>query len=327
MHVCGTHQDTIVRYGLNELLHRCGIEVIQGPGCPVCVTTPLEIQQAIAIAKNGITIATFGDMIRVPAGGMSLQQARTEGADVRVVYSIDDAVRLAEDQEVVFLAVGFETTAPSTAVTVLSEPQNMQIFSCHRYIPPALDALLSTGEIRIDGILCPGHVSTIIGTEPYRLFAHTYHIPHVVAGFEPLDVLMAVYMIARQIYEGKSEVENEYVRCVSQEGNKKAQAVINEVFEPIDMAWRGFSVIPKSKMKLRRKFETFDASLTYQDILEHITQQPEPKGCACGDVLRGSTTPRQCSLFGDTCTPATPIGPCMVSIEGACNIEYRYKHD
>ena len=327
MHVCGTHQDTIVRYGLDHLLKTCGVEVIQGPGCPVCVTTPLEIQQAIALAENGVTIATFGDMVRVPAGDTSLEKVRAEGGDVRIVYSIDDARAIAETKEVVFLGVGFETTAPSTAVTVLDEPDNFSVLSFHRYIPPALDALLEMGEIKIDAILCPGHVSTIIGALPYVPLAEKYGIPHLIAGFEPLDVLMAVYMMAKQVQEGRHEVENEYVRCVNTEGNVKAQKVIGEVFEPADASWRGFPPIPQSKMAMRKKYAAYDAAEIYEDVLEGIEELPEPKGCRCGDVLRGVIYPQQCPLFGRVCTPSNPVGPCMVSIEGACNIEYRYKND
>lgn len=327
MHVCGTHQDTIVRYGLDSLLKKCGIEVIQGPGCPVCVTTTLEIQKAITLAKNGVIVATFGDMIKVPAAGTSLQKARAEGGDVRIVYSIDDAVKMAEKREVVFIGVGFETTAPSTAVTLLNEPENFYVLSCHRYIPPALDALLGMGEIKIDGIICPGHVSTIIGVEPYKPLSAKYKVPQVIAGFEPLDVLMAVYMIARQIDEGRHEVENEYIRVVRPEGNKKAKEALKEVFIPADAEWRGFPVIKNSKMALKKEFEGYDAEKRYEDLLENIETAEEAKGCRCGEVLRGLIYPQQCPLFGKVCSPSNPVGPCMVSIEGACNIEYRYKND
>jgi len=327
MHVCGTHQDTIVRHGIDVLLRNIGIEVIQGPGCPVCVTTTLEIQKAIELARNGVTIATFGDMLRVPAAGTSLQQIRAEGGDVRVVYSIDDAVKLAEKKEVVFLGVGFETTAPSTAVTLLNTPHNFSLLSFHRYIPPALDALLGMGEIKIDGIICPGHVSTIIGVEPYKPISARYKIPQVIAGFEPLDILMAVYMIAKQIEEGRHEVENEYIRVVKPEGNLKAKEVLQKVFRPGDAKWRGFPNIPQSKMVIREKYEEYDAEKKYEDILETIEEAPEPKGCRCGEVLRGLIYPQECPLFAKVCKPSNPVGPCMVSIEGACNIEYRYKDD
>ncbi|MEM2715807.1 MAG: hydrogenase formation protein HypD, partial [Candidatus Thermoplasmatota archaeon] len=239
MHVCGTHQDTIVKYGLDNLLAENGIEIVQGPGCPVCVTTPLEIEKAVKLAEEGITIATFGDMLKVPAS-KSLEKARSEGADIRVVYSITDAIEIAKEKETVFIAVGFETTAPATAISLLREPKNFSILSFHRFIPPALDALLEMGEIKLDGIICPGHVSTIIGIKPYEKIAEKYRIPHVIAGFEPLDVLLAIYMIAKQVQEERHEVENEYKRCVREEGNKNALEMINKVFIARDAEWRGF---------------------------------------------------------------------------------------
>ena len=327
MHVCGTHQDTIVKYGIDGILKECNIEVIQGPGCPVCVTTPSEIHKAILLAENGHTIATFGDMVMVPAGGTSLQRIKAEGGDVRIVYSIDDAIKMAEKEEMIFIGVGFETTAPSTAATILRHPQNFRVLSCHRYVPPAMDALLGMGEIKIDGIICPGHVSAIIGTEPYMPISRKYRIPQVVAGFEPLDVLMAVYMIARQIEEGRHEVENEYGRVVKEEGNEKAKEVMKKVFEPEDAKWRGFPSIPLSKMKIRKDFEEYDAEKVYEDIIRDVEDIPEPPGCRCGDVLRGVIYPQECPLFGRACTPSHPVGPCMVSMEGACNIEYKYKND
>lgn len=325
MHVCGTHQDTIVRYGIDDLLEKYGIRVIQGPGCPVCVTTPLEIEMGIKLAENGVTIASFGDMVRVPGGKNSLEKIRAKGGDVRIVYSIDDAVKMTQRKEIVFLAVGFETTAPSTAVTILNQPENFSILSCHRYIPPALDAILEMGEVAIDGIICPGHVSTIIGVKPYERISRKYKIPQVIAGFEPLDVLMAVYMIAMQIKEGRHEVENEYWRCVKEEGNEKALKALNEVFYAEHSKWRGFPVIKNSKMVLKSKFEEYSAEKKYEDILQDIEEPAEPRGCRCGEVLRGLIEPVECPLFGKACNPSHPVGPCMVSIEGACNIEYRYR--
>jgi len=327
MHVCGTHQDTIVKYGIDEMLKEYGIEVIEGPGCPVCVTTPSEILKAVTLAKNGHTIATFGDMVRVPAAGESLQKAKAEGGDVRIVYGIEDAVKMAKHREVIFIGVGFETTAPSTAITLLRRPENFMVLSCHRYVPPAMDALLGMGEIKLDGIICPGHVSTIIGLKPYRPLSEKYGIPQVVAGFEPLDVLMAVYMIARQVKEGRHEVENEYIRVVKEEGNRKAMEAIEKVFEPAPIKWRGFPVIPDSKMRIREEFAEYDAERVYEDIIGGIENIPEPPGCKCGEVLRGLMHPSECPLFGKTCIPSSPVGPCMVSYEGACNIEYKYRKD
>jgi len=330
MHVCGTHQDTLVKNGLDVLFKKCGVEICQGPGCPVCVTTTKEIEEMILLAKNGIIVTSFGDMINVPGQTYSLHNIRTEGCDVRTVYGIEDAVEIAKnnkDKEIVFMAVGFETTAPTTASVLLKNPpDNFSVFSCHRTIPEALKAIIEMGEIKIDGLIEPGHVSTIIGTKPYEFLSKDYHIPQVVAGFEPIDILMGVWMLVKQIKNKESFVENEYSRAVHEEGNKKAQKVIDEVFEKEDKKWRGFPVIPCSGLALRSKFENHDASKKYEDVLQEIFDKefPEPPGCRCGELLRGLITPFDCPLFGKTCKPETPVGPCMVSIEGSCNIEYRY---
>jgi len=329
MHVCGTHQDTLVRHGLDILLRGCGITVRQGPGCPVCVTTMREYEEAIALARKGMTVATFGDASRVPGRESSLLNLRPEGCDVRVVYSVEDAVKIAEKtgKRVVFLGIGFETTAPSTAVTILKGlPENFSILSCHRYIPPALNALLSMGEFKLDGVIEPGHVSTIIGVKPYEEISKRYHMPQVIAGFEPLDMLMAVYMLALQIKNGEAGVENEYSRAVKYEGNTRALKALSDAFEPFHVAWRGFPVIHGSGMKIRDRYQEFDAREVYEDELRNISQEAfeDPKGCMCGEVLRGLVDSTDCPLFGIGCTPAHPIGPCMVSIEGSCNIEYKY---
>ncbi len=330
MHVCGTHQDTLVKHGLDVLLKGCGVEIGQGPGCPVCVTTPKEIEEVLLLAKLGKTIATFGDMIRVPGATSSLQQMKTEGCDVRTVYSIEDALQLAanhKEKEVVFMGVGFETTAPTTASVILREPPvNFSVLCCHRLIPPALQAILEMGELRIDGFIEPGHVSTIIGTKPYEFISKDYQIPQVIAGFEPLDLLMGVWMLVRQIQQGTAEVQNEYARAVKSEGNTKAQELLTLVFEPVDVKWRGFPVIPLSGLQLRGKYAAYDARVKYQDELQVIseTQFAEPAGCLCGEVLRGLISSKQCPLFGRQCTPENPVGPCMVSSEGNCHILYRY---
>ncbi|MFC1507336.1 hydrogenase formation protein HypD [Thermoproteota archaeon] len=330
MHVCGTHQDTIVKHGLDDLLKKHGVRIRQGPGCPVCVTTTSEIEMALELAKKGKTIVTFGDMLRVPGLKESLNDARSQGAKVRIVYSITDAVNLAKktDDDIVFVAIGFETTAPSTAITLLKDPpKNFFVLSFHRYLPPALNALLGMGELKLQGIIEPGHVSTIIGMNAYEGVSSKYSIPQVIAGFEPLDVLMAVYMIAKQIHESKSIVENEYKRVVKKEGNLKALKAISEVFEPKDAKWRGFPKIPLSRMGIKKEFESFDAEKQWADELKSIINNEftEPKGCECHRVLRGLVEPKECTLFGETCNPNHPIGPCMVSIEGSCNIEYRYR--
>jgi len=329
MHVCGTHQDTLTRYGLDSLLKTCGVRVRQGPGCPVCVTTAREFEEAAALARTGKTITTFGDVLRVPGRSGSLLDLRGEGHDVRVVYGIGDAVALAqkEDKDVVFVAVGFETTAPTTAAMMLEGlPKNFSVLSCHRYMPPALNALLAMGESRLEGIIEPGHVSAIIGLKPYEGLSKTYGVPQVVAGFEPLDLLMAVYMLAQQIQRSEAKVENEYSRVVRYEGNIRALDAMSRVFDASDVEWRGFPVIPRSGMTIKRKFETWDARKVWEDDLQTVGDFLEDTGgCKCGEVLRGLIESWECPLFGKACKPIHPVGPCMVSVEGSCNIEYTYK--
>lgn len=330
MHVCGTHQDTLVKHGLDSMLKDCGITIGQGPGCPVCVTTPREIEEMLLLARKGKTVTTFGDMMNVPGEEQSLRSMTEEGCDVRTVYGIDDAVHIAQkdkEKEVVFMAVGFETTAPTTASVLLKKPpKNFSVLCCHRTIPPALKAVLDMGELNIDGFIEPGHVSTIIGVGPYRFISTQYHVPQVVAGFEPIDVLMATWMLVRQIQRNSASIENEYVRAVKEEGNLKAQEAMENVFEPTDVEWRGFPCIPRSGLSLKEEFVTYDARQKYANDLNPLKKKTftEPKGCRCGEVLRGLITSQDCPLFGNKCTPKTPIGPCMVSIEGSCNIEYRY---
>ncbi len=332
MHVCGTHQDTLVRYGLEGMLKEVGVTIRQGPGCPVCVTTPREIQEILTLAKNEITITAFGDMMKVPGHGTSLMEAKSEGADVRIVYSVDDAVTMAQknNKETVFMSVGFETTSPSTAsVVARGPPDNFSILTCNRVVPPALEAILDMGEVKLDGLIEPGHVSTIIGTSPYEPISKKYIIPQVIAGFEPLDLLMGVLMLARQVHEGRAEVENEYSRIVKPEGNIKALELMNRVFEPVDTEWRGFPVIPRSGQALKEEYQEHDARKYFEDILEDLQtwEFEEPEGCRCGEVLRGIIASSECPLFGKECTPVNPVGPCMVSNEGSCNIEYRYGKD
>lgn len=330
MHVCGTHQDTLVKHGLDALLKKCGIEIGQGPGCPVCVTTPREIGEMLYLARAGKIVTSFGDMMNVPGEEHSLRSMKEEGFDVRTVYGIEDAVKIAHnhpEKEVVFMAVGFETTAPTTASVILNKPpKNFSILCCHRTIPHALKAIVEMGEIKLDGLIEPGHVSTIIGTKPYEFLSKKYKVPQVVAGFEPIDVLMGVWMLIKQIKTGKASVENEYSRVVHPDGNKKAKKAIDDVFEPCDITWRGFPVIEKSGLNLKSKFEEYDARKKFKEDLVEIQQKEfhEPDGCICGELLRGLVTPFDCPLFGQACTPETPIGPCMVSVEGSCNIEYRY---
>ncbi|MCL2143132.1 MAG: hydrogenase formation protein HypD [Methanomassiliicoccaceae archaeon] len=328
MHVCGTHQDTMVRFGLEELLSDAGIEIRQGPGCPVCVTTSKEVAAGITLAKAGKTVCVFGDMMKVPTTIGSLNDAKADGADVRIVYSIEDAVRTASSlkNDVVFMAVGFETTAPTTAVPLnKGVPDNFSVYSCHRIVPPALEAIFEMGEIKVDGFIQPGHVSVITGLSIYAPFSSKYKIPQVVAGFEPLDLLMASYMLAKQIKEGRAEVENEYSRLVKKDGNPKARKLIDDTFIPADREWRGFPVIPKSALALKDKFKDHDASKVHEDILMNVPHiEEEAKGCRCGEVLRGLIRSEECPMFGKACDPNNPMGPCMVSHEGSCSIAFRF---
>jgi len=299
-----------------------------GPGCPVCVTTAKEIEEAILLAKSGKVVATFGDMFRVPGESQSLGDVKAEGFDVRIVYSITDCISIAEktNKDVVFFSIGFETTTSATASAVLNNPPaNFSILSAHRLIPPAMEALINMGELKIDGFINPGHVSTIIGEKAYEFISKRYKVPQVIAGFEPLDVLIGVYMLAMQIIRGEAKVENEYTRVVKPEGNEKAQHVMDEVFEPFDISWRGFPVIPNTGLKLRGEFEDYDARRRYEDELSELREDyKEPAGCRCGEILRGLVYPDECPLFGKVCTPQHPVGPCMVSREGSCNIMLRY---
>jgi hydrogenase expression/formation protein HypD len=333
MHVCGGHQDTLVRSGLDDLLKKTGIDIRQGPGCPVCVTTAKEIEQAMVLAREDRTFMVFGDMMRVPGKEDTLFDLKSKGGDVKMVYSIDDAVKYAgshPDKEVVFMAIGFETTAPSTAAVLSSKPpENFSVFCTHRYVPPALKGIIELGEVSLDGFIEPGHVSTIIGTTPYEFISTEYGMPQVVTGFEPLDLLMGIYMVAKQVKEGRAEIENEYTRVVQTDGNPKAIAAMEQVFTPSDTAWRGFGVIPGSGMKIRDEYQQYDAALKYQDVIVHLDEEDfsEPPGCRCGEVLRGLIDSRECTLFGTGCTPSKPIGPCMVTAEGSCNIVYKYRRN
>lgn len=323
MHVCGTHEDTITRFGIRSLLPE-NIELVSGPGCPVCITTTREIDEAIELARKDITLTTFGDMMRVPGSEYSLIEAKAEGSDVRIVYSISDATDLARKnpkREVVHIAIGFETTVPTTAAELLRAPENFSILCCHRTIPAAMDFLLKLKDTRIDGFIDPGHVSAIIGLRPYKKLAEKYKTPHVVVGFEPLDVLFSVLLLLEMIQKNEYGVKNEYSRVVREEGNIKALKMIDEVFEACDIEWRAFPIIPNSGLMLRKNFEVYDARKRF-DI--RVKTKEKISGCRCGDVLKGLIYPRECPLFGSVCTPQKPVGPCMVSIEGSCSIAYKY---
>jgi hydrogenase expression/formation protein HypD len=331
MHVCGTHQDTLVRFGLEPLLKEAGISIRQGPGCPVCVTTPEEVEMAIALSRKGAMIATFGDMLKVRGRDASLDQERAEGADVRIVYSPTDAVGIAQEnpgREVVLLGIGFETTAPTTSALLLRDdlPENLSVLSFHRTVPEALRFIAERGEIKLDGIIEPGHVSMVIGEAPYRFLSDEFHMPQVISGFEPLDLVMACLEIARMRSEGRSELVNMYGRTVHAEGNIIAQRAMGRTFVKGDRRWRGFPAIPGSALCIAPEFEGRDASKRFEDDLEDLKglELPEPPGCRCGEVLRGLIDPRECPLFGGACNPDDPVGPCMVSREGSCNILCRW---
>ncbi len=324
MHVCGSHEHTIMQHGVRSLLPE-EVEVVAGPGCPVCCVPSREIDECLKLAEQGVTITTFGDMLRVPGSKGSLADARADGADVRIVYGVSNAVEIARklDNEVVFMAAGFETTAPTTASEILSgPPENFSVLSCHRLIPPALRFLIESGEVNLNALIEPGHVSTIIGMKPYEPFSRDYGIPQVIAGFNPLDILMAVYMILRQIHRGEARVENEYKRAVRPEGNLKAQEVMDEVFYITEREWRGFPTIPESVYEIRDEFSQYNAREKFDIEVGEVVDTPS--GCICGAVLRGVARPEDCTLFRDPCTPTNPVGACMVSREGTCNIAYRY---
>ena len=324
MHVCGSHEHTIMENGIRTLLPE-EVEIIAGPGCPVCVVPSREIDEALELIDKGVTITTFGDMLRVPGSEKSLADAKAEGGDVRVVYGINRAIEIAEktDNDVAFISAGFETTAPTTAAELLATPpENFSVLSCHRLIPPAIDFLITSGETSLNALIQPGHVCTIIGTKPFEYFSTDYGIPQAVAGFNPLDILMSVYMILRQIKNETPKIENEYKRAVKDEGNVIAQEMIDQVFDVDSREWRGFPKIPNSILEIKDEFSEFNAREKYDIDVKDVTEAP--KGCICGPILRGLARPEDCKLFRKACNPLHPIGACMVSKEGTCNIAHRY---
>lgn len=324
MHVCGSHEHTIMENGIRSLLPE-EVEIIAGPGRPVCVVPSREIDEALELIDRGVTITTFGDMLRVPGSERSLADAKAEGGDVRVVYGINRAIEIAqkEDNDVAFISAGFETTAPTTAAELLATPpENFSVLSCHRLIPPAIDFLINSGETTLNALIQPGHVCTIIGTQPFEYFSSQFGIPQAVAGFNPLDILMSVYMILRQIHNETPKIENEYTRAVREEGNVIAQEKMNEVFEVTSREWRGFPKIPNSILEIKDEFSEFNAREKYDIEVKDVNEAP--KGCICGPILRGLARPEDCKLFRKACTPLHPIGACMVSKEGTCNIAHRY---
>jgi hydrogenase expression/formation protein HypD len=329
MEVCGGHTHTIYRHGIEHVLPS-SVELVHGPGCPVCVIPMGRVDDAISVARQpGVIFTSFGDMMRVPGSQGNLLKAKAQGADIRFVYSPLDALKIAIDnpeRHVVFFAVGFETTAPSTALTLLHARQravtNFSVFSNHVTIVPPIKAILESPDLRLNGFLGPGHVSTVVGQRPYRFVPDQYGKPLVTAGFEPLDILQAIAMLLTQIHEGRCEVENQYTRVVREEGNPKALAVLAEVFElRPHFEWRGLGFISQSALKLRPEFADFDAEVRFEIPGVRVA---DPKACQCGEVLKGVIKPWECKVFGTACTPETPIGTCMVSSEGACAAYYNF---
>lgn len=328
MEVCGTHTVEIFRHGVRGIIPK-SITLLSGPGCPVCVTSIRDVDAAILIAKMpGIVLATFGDMMRVPGGTQSLMEARSEGADVRVMYSPMDALKLAKQEptkQIVFFATGFETTSPLIAGTVSSAARegvkNFSVYSAHKTVPLAIKALLDSGDVKVDGFIMPGHVSTMIGMKPYGFIAADYRKPSVITGFEAREIVLGILLIVRQIARGESKVENAYPAVVRPEGNPRAMELLNSVFEPSDAYWRGIGTLPGTGLKLRKEYASFDAQERFHP---DVTNTPEPELCSCGDILRGVKIPTECPLFGTGCTPESPVGPCMVSTEGSCAAYYKY---
>lgn len=331
MEVCGGHTHSIFKYGIEDFLPN-NIELIHGPGCPVCVMPKGRLDQAIYLAQQPqVILATFGDVMRVPGSQTTLLQAKAEGADIRMVYSPLDCLQIATanpEREVVFFGIGFETTAPSTALTILQAKQdditNFSMLCNHVLVIPALDALLNNPDLELDGFIGPGHVSMVIGTNPYNFIANEYAKPVVVAGFEPLDILQSIFMLVRQIIDGRSQVENQYSRLVELAGNSVALTAMQEVFQVrTSFEWRGLGEIANSALKISPEYAQFDAeskfNLPNPQVQDH-------RACACGDILKGVLKPWQCKVFGTACTPENPIGACMVSSEGACAAYYKYAH-
>lgn len=318
MEVCGTHTQTVSRNGIRKLMPR-NVRLLTGPGCPVCVTAQEDIDAAVALADAGIPIATYGDMLRVPGFLGSLQDASSRGAKIFSVYSVEEAIEIRKEYpNLVFFGLGFDTTTPMTAIAL---KKGMIVYSTHKLFLPAMDALLSMGEIKIDGFISPGHVSAIVGISPYEHM----NVSQVITGFAAEDVLVGIYMILCQIRDGRKEVENEYVRLVKKDGNQIARKAIFDSFKIADGNWRGFGVIPNSGLEVKNP--KLNAKLIYRDILDKVdfTKSRKPTGCKCGEVIRGLMTSKQCPMFGKTCTPDKPYGPCMVSDEGACNAGYRFE--
>jgi hydrogenase expression/formation protein HypD len=328
MEVCGTHTVSIFRSGIRSVLPST-ISLLSGPGCPVCVTDQRDIDAFIELARlDDVIVTTFGDLMRVPGSNSSLQRESAEGHDIRMVYSTFDALKIAQKnpaKKVVFLGVGFETTAPTIAAAIRQademDIENFSVISAHKLVPPALETLMSLEDVRLDGFILPGHVSVIIGLNAYRPFFARHQIPCVAAGFEPADILQAVGMLVEMIETGKPGLDNAYPRAVTDQGNTKAQKIMREIFEPADVCWRGIGMIPQSGLKIRAEYAAHDAAKQFE---LRVPEPIVPPGCACGDILTGKKIPPDCRLYRKVCTPTDPVGPCMVSTEGTCAAYYKY---
>ena len=329
MHVCGSHEQAIAKFGLRATFPK-GLDVIMGPGCPVCVTDVPEVDEAVALAEHGVRVATYGDMVRVPGSATSLADAQAEGASIDVVYGAAQAVEVARrtEDEVVFFASGFETTAVATAAVLLGHPPtNFSVLSAHKYIPPVMEIVAEMPGTRIEGFLAAGHAATITGWGVFEPFVERHGIPVVVAGFEPLDILAGLVKLVDLIAEGRPRVENMYPRCVTREGNRNAQERLWRVFRPTGGCWRGIAHVPNGNLRLRDEFAEFDARRRFTIDLRGVRMR-SPRAlvdqCRCGEIMSGTASPRDCRLFGRECVPETPVGACMVSSEGTCKIWHQY---
>jgi hydrogenase expression/formation protein HypD len=327
MHVCGTHEQALRKHAIDVMLPS-NVQVVSGPGCPVCVCPSKDIDEAQKLASmENVILATYGDMIKVPGTKNSLAGIKSEGGDVRICYGITDALKIAEthpDKKIVFFSVGFETTSSGVAATLArGTPDNFFTLVSHRLIPPALELLMGLGETYIDGFLCPGHVATIIGVAPFRMFAEQYGMATVVAGFEPVDILAGTLMLTKQIASSSPKCENQYTRVVSENGNEKALAIMDEVYNIAPVNWRGIGRVPYSGHELKPEYEHLDARRHFDVELDWEPQDVHP-GCSCHLIMLGKISPPECKLFGKRCVPGNPYGPCMVSSEGPCRIYHRY---
>jgi len=328
MEVCGTHTTAISKSGLRSLLSPY-LELLSGPGCPVCVTDQDDIDRIVELTRHPqVVVATFGDMIRVPGTHSSLEKERAKGAAVEIFYSPHEAVTYAEnhpDKEIVFLGVGFETSAPAIAMSMITAQDrkinNYSVLSFHKLVPPAMRVLLNDPEFSVDGFILPGHVAAIIGRKAFDFISTEYRLPAVIAGFESLDILDAIYILLHQLKDKRAQTLIGYTRLVHEEGNRLAQEIMERCFEPVDDVWRGFGPIPHSGLSIRKEFARFDAKIKFPI---KVVPSASPKGCSCGDILKGKMKPMECRLYAKACTPSTPVGPCMVSSEGACSAYYQY---